>query len=255
MPQPLLVEALSALPGIAHGFFTRRGGVSEGIYASLNCGVGSKDNGEAVRTNRARVVARLQARELLTCYQVHGTTAAVADASTPADWRPKADALVTATPGVAVGVLAADCAPILFADPRSKVIGAAHAGWRGAVTGVAEATITAMESLGAARGHMVAAVGPCIGAEAYEVGPELEAQFLAQDPANARFFTRSSPESRPHLDLSAYLADRLQKAGLTMVKTINACSFTSEKDFFSYRRSRLKGEPDYGRQISAIVLT
>jgi polyphenol oxidase len=255
MPQPLLVEALSALPGIAHGFFTRHGGVSEGIYASLNCGVGSRDSPEPVRENRARVVARLNARKLLTCYQVHGTTAVIADASTPADWRPKADALVTATPGVALGVLTADCAPLLFADPQAKVVGAAHAGWRGAVTGVAEATVAAMEGLGAARRRMVAAVGPCISARVYEVGPELEAQFLAQDAANVRFFTRASPGARPHLDLSAYLADRLQKAGVSLVETINACSFTSEKDFFSYRRSRLKGEPDYGRQISAIVLT
>lgn len=256
MPQSLIVEALSALPGIAHGFFTRRGGVSEGIYASLNCGVGSKDSAEAVRENRARVAARLGARKLMTCYQVHGTTAVIADNSAPANWRPKADALVTATPGVALGVLTADCAPILFADRQARVIGAAHAGWRGAVTGIAESTIAAMEGLGATRRRMVAAIGPCIGPKVYEVGPELEAEFLAQDAANARFFTRATPEARPHLDLSAYLADRLQKAGLPVVTTVNnACSFTSEKDFFSYRRSRLKGESDYGRQISAIVLT
>jgi YfiH family protein len=255
MPNPLLVESLSVLPGIAHGFFTRRGGVSEGIYASLNCGVGSKDSPEAVSENRARVAARLGARKLLTCYQVHGTTAVVADNSTPVSSRPKADAVVTATPGVAVAVLAADCAPILFADPQAKVVGAAHAGWRGAVAGIAESTIAAMEGLGAARRRIVAAVGPCISAKVYEVGPELEAEFLAQDTANARFFARAAPEARPHLDLSAYLADRLQKAGVAAVGTINACSFTLEKDLFSYRRSRLKGEPDYGRQVSAIVLT
>jgi YfiH family protein len=255
MPHPLHIEALSTLPGVAHGFFTRRGGVSEGIYDSLNCGVGARDNPEAVRENRARVAARLGARKLLTCYQVHGTTAVVADAGTPAIWRPKADALVTATPGVALGVLTADCAPILLADPQARVVGAAHAGWRGALAGIAEAAIAAMEGLGAARRRMVAAVGPCIGPEVYEVGPELEVQFLAQDPANARYFRRATPKARPHLDLSAYLADRLEKAGIPMVTAANACSFTSEKDFFSYRRSRLKRELDYGRQISAIVLT
>jgi YfiH family protein len=255
MLHPLLIEDLSALPGIAHGFFTRRGGVSEGIYASLNCGVGSKDSPEAVRVNRGRVTARLSAGRLVTCYQVHGTTAVVADASAPAGWRPKADALVTATPGMALGVLTADCAPILLADPQARVVGAAHAGWRGAVAGVAEAAIAAMEGLGAARRRMVAAVGPCIGCKVYEVGPELETEFLAQDAANARFFTRTTPAARPHLDLSAYVADRLQAAGVSVVRTVNGCSFTSEQDFFSYRRSRLKGEPDYGRQISAIVLT
>lgn len=255
MPHPLTIEALSALPGVAHGFFTRQGGVSKGIYASLNCGVGSKDSPDAVRKNRARVAQRLDARKLLTCHQVHGTTAVIADDSVPADWRPKADALVTATPGVALGVLTADCAPILLADPQARVVGAAHAGWRGAVAGVAEAAIAAMEGLGAARRRMVAAVGPCIGREVYEVGPELEAKFLAQDAANARFFARPSPAARPRLDLSAYVADRLQKAGIPVVKALNACSFTSEKEFFSYRRSQVKGESDYGRQISAIVLT
>jgi YfiH family protein len=191
----------------------------------------------------------------MTCYQVHGTAAVVADASTPADRRPKADALVTATPGVALGVLTADCTPILLADAQAKVVGAAHAGWRGAVAGIAEAALAAMEGLGAARRRMVAAVGPCIGRKVYEVGPELETEFLAQDAANARFFTRTTPEARPHLDLAAYVADRLQAAGVPVVKRVDGCSFTSEKDFFSYRRSRLKGEPDYGRQISAIVLT
>jgi hypothetical protein len=229
--------------------------VSEGIYASLNCGVGAKDSPEAVRENRGRVAALLGGRKLLTCHQVHGTSAVIADDSAQPSWRPKADALVTATPGVVVGVLTADCAPLLLADPRAKVIGAAHAGWRGAVAGIADATIAAMEGLGAQRGRMVAAVGPCISARVYEVGPELEAEFLSQDAANAQFFTRASPEARPHLDLSAYLVARLQKAGISAVTAVNACSFTLEKDFFSYRRSRLNGEPDYGRQISAIVLT
>jgi YfiH family protein len=164
MPQPHRIEALSALPGVSHGFFTRRGGVSKGIYASLNCGVGSKDDPEAVNENRARVTGFLGGRKLLTCYQVHGTTAVIADDSAQPSWRPKADALVTATPGVVVGVLTADCAPLLLADPQAKVVGAAHAGWRGAVTGIGESTIAAMEGLGAQRRRMVAAVGHCIGA-------------------------------------------------------------------------------------------
>jgi YfiH family protein len=255
MPQPLLVEALSALPGIAHGFFTRRGGISQGIYASLNCGIGSQDGAEAVRENRARVAARLDARKLVTAYQVHGTAAVIIDGGAPAGWRPKADALVTATRGIALGVLTADCAPILLADPHAGIVGAAHAGWRGALAGIAEAAILAMEGLGAARRRMISAVGPCISRKVYEVGPELEAEFLAQDAANARFFARATPEERPRLDLSGYVASRLQKAGVFCVEAVNACSFASDKDFFSYRRSRLWGEPDYGRQISAIVLT
>ncbi|HEX5957516.1 MAG TPA: polyphenol oxidase family protein, partial [Hyphomicrobiaceae bacterium] len=181
MLRPIEEATFSALAGVGHGFFTRRGGVSRGIYASLNCGVGSQDSTEAARENRARVVARLGGRSLLTCHQVHGTTAVIADDSMPATWRPKADALVTATPGLVVGVLTADCAPLLLADAQARVVGAAHAGWRGAVAGVAEATIAAMEGLGAQRRRMAAAVGPCIGAGVYEVGPELEAEFLAQD--------------------------------------------------------------------------
>jgi YfiH family protein len=255
MPQPLLIDTLSALPGIAHGFFTRRGGVSEGIYASLNCGVGSRDSPDAVRRNLARVAALLGARKLVTAYQVHGKSVVVVDDGVPPGQRPKADALVTAMPGMALGVLTADCAPILLADPRARVVGAAHAGWRGAIAGIAEAAIDAMEAMGAERRRMVAAVGPCIGAEVYEVGPELEAEFLAQDTANARFFARATPQARPHLHLSGYVVSRLQQAGVAVVETIRACSFTTEKDFFSYRRSRLKGESDYGRQISAIVLT
>jgi YfiH family protein len=254
MIEPLRIDALSALPGVAHGFFTRRGGVSRGIYASLNCGAGSEDSPEAVQENRARVAAHLGARTLVSAYQVHGTTAVVADDRWPAQ-RPKADAIVAATPGVALGVLTADCAPILLADPEARVVGAAHAGWRGALAGIAEAALAAMEGLGAARGRIRAAVGPCIGAAAYEVGPELEAEFLREDQSSARFFSRARPEARPRFDLSGYLAHRLQRAGLADVGTALACCFTREEDFFSYRRSRALGEPDYGRQVSAIVLT
>jgi YfiH family protein len=254
MPQPIRIDALSALPGLAHGFFTREGGVSEGIYASLNCGVGSQDSPAAAHENRARVVRCLGGRTLVSAYQVHGTTVAVMDERPPAE-RPKADGLVTATPGVAVGVLTADCAPILFADAEAKVVGAAHAGWRGALAGIAEATVDAMERLGAARHRIHAAVGPCIGAQVYEVGPEFEAQFMERDPAAARFFSRAAPQGRPHFDLSGYVVSRVRQAGVAGVSAANVCNYTLEGRFFSYRRSQQRGEPDYGRQISAIVLT
>jgi hypothetical protein len=254
MPNPVLNDDLSALPRVAHGFFTRRGGVSEGIYASLNCGLGSKDSPDAVRENRARVARHLGARELVTAYQVHGTTAVIVD-RLPAGERPRADALVTATRGVAVGVLTADCAPLLLVDPRAGVVAAAHGGWRGALAGVAEAALGAMVSLGAARARIHAAVGPCIGSSAYEVGPEFEGEFLEHDPANARFFTRAGAGRRPTFDLPAYVAERLRSAGIAAVSTAGTCSFSVQEDFFSYRRSRTRREADYGRQISAIVLT
>jgi polyphenol oxidase len=255
MPQPLLIDELSALPGLAHGFFTRRGGVSAGIYASLNCGIGSKDDPEAVHENRACVARHLGARWLMTAYQVHGTSAVVVDEASVGGERPKADALVTATRGLAIGVLTADCCPILLADAEAGVVGAAHAGWRGALAGVAEAALVAMEGLGATRRRVLAAVGPCIGASVYEVGPEFEAQFLASDPANGRFFARATPASRPTFDLSGYSAQRLHQAGVAVVKTAGVCTFSAHDVYFSYRRSQSRGEADYGRQISAIVLT
>jgi polyphenol oxidase len=253
MLQPVLIDELS-LPGVAHGFFTRRGGVSEGVHASLNCGLGSKDAPEAVRENRARVMRHLGAGELVTAYQVHGTTAVIVD-RLPVGERPRADALVTATRGIAIGVLTADCAPLLLADPAAGVVGAAHAGWRGALAGIAEATLGAMESLGAARARIHAAVGPCIGGSAYEVGPEFEAEFLRHDAGNARFFARAGAGRRPTFDLTGYLVRRLQKAGVAAVRTAGICSLSVQDKFFSYRRSQFRGESDYGRQISAIVLT
>jgi purine-nucleoside/S-methyl-5'-thioadenosine phosphorylase / adenosine deaminase len=255
MPRPFLIDELAALPGLAHGFFTRRGGVSEGIYASLNCGVGSGDRPEAVQENRARVARHLGARQLMTAYQVHGVTAVVVDEASVGGERPKADALVTATRGLAVGVLTADCCPILLADAEAGVVAAAHAGWRGALAGVAEAALAAMEGLGAVRQRVRAAVGPCIGARVYEVGPEFEAQFLALDSASAGFFARATPQSRPTFDLTAYVARRLRQAGVVRVGTASVCSYDVQDEFFSYRRSQLRKEADYGRQISAIVLT
>ena len=255
MPKPLIADNLAQAGGIAHGFFTRHGGVSNGIYASLNCGIGSKDAAAAVAENRRRVVEHLGARDLVSAYQVHGVTALTVSAGWPGDARPRADAMVTATRGLALGVLTADCAPVLFADAHAGVVGAAHAGWRGALAGVLEAAITAMESLGAERTRIQAAVGPCIGQAAYEVGPEFEAQFLSQDGANARFFAREDEKARPHFDLSGYARHRLEAAGIAQADTIGGCTCELAGQFFSYRRSQAHREADYGRQISAIVLT
>ena len=194
MLDPIQSTALGRVPGVAHGFFTREGGVSTGVYASLNCGLGSGDERRNVVENRRRVAAHFDVPEasLLTCHQVHSATAVNVDRPWMPDAQPKADALVTKTPGVVLATLAADCTPILFADGQAGVIGAAHAGWKGALGGIIEATIVAMEQAGARRQDIVAAVGPCIGQDAYEVGPEFEAAFLAADQYYARFFSRNS---------------------------------------------------------------
>jgi YfiH family protein len=241
--------------GIRHGFFTRQGGVSEGIYTSLNCGLGSADAREAVAENRARVARRLggDPARLLSVHQVHSPLALIVDAPWPAA-APKADALVTRTPGLAVGVLAADCAPVLFADPEARVVGAAHAGWRGALSGVIEATLDAMESLGARRDRIGAAVGPCISQEAYEVGKEFQATFLQADPANAVFFGQGADEDHVQFDLPGYCLQRLRSAGIAKSESLAVCTYSNESNFFSYRRSTHRGEPDYGRQISAMLI-
>jgi polyphenol oxidase len=255
MPKPILAPGLSALTGISHGFFTRHGGVSRGIYASLNCGIGSNDEPAAVRENRSRVSAHLGARDLASAYQVHGTAALVVSAPWPGGERPKADAMVTAAPGVALGVLTADCAPVLLADSQARVIAAAHAGWRGALSGIVETAIDAMAGLGARRERIVAAVGPCIGLEAYEVGPEFKAEFLDRDSASARFFAAPDAKGRPHFDLSGYVVHRLRQSGIADAAALGLCTYAHTEDFFSYRRTRARQESDYGRQISAIVLT
>jgi YfiH family protein len=255
MPKPLTAPGLVDVPRVRHGFFTRHGGVSRGGYTSLNCGLGSRDDPAAVEANRTRVAAFLGASGLVTAHQVHSATAVVIDRPVGVEARPRADAIVTAAPGLAVGVLTADCAPVLYADAEAGVVGAAHAGWRGAIGGILEATVAAMEGLGARREHMRVVVGPAIGQAAYEVGPEFEAQFLAQDAGNARFFVRSGPGARPHFDLAGYAAQRLSRAGLGRVDKLPSCTYALAEDFFSYRRSTACKEPDYGRQISAIVLT
>jgi YfiH family protein len=258
MTESLTALCLTGLPGLRHGFFTRRGGVSEGMYASLNCGPGSSDKPEAVTENRRRVSAALgqpDGSRLLTLYQVHSATAVVVDSPMPREALPRADALVTRTPGLVVGALSADCAPVLLADPEARVVAAAHAGWRGALSGVVEAAIEAMEALGASRSRIRGAVGPCIGQAAYEVGPEFEAQFLATDPAHARFFTRPDPAGRPRFDLPAFVESRLAHAGIAAFERRSPCTFNDASLFFSYRRTTKAKELDYGRQISAIVLT
>lgn len=249
-------EALTAIDGIRHGFGTRQGGVSGGIYATLNCGVGSKDDPALVAENRTRLATSLgtDPGKLITPYQVHSPTAVVAEEPWDRDTAPKADAVVTRTPGLAIAVSTADCVPVLFCDPRARVTGAAHAGWRGALGGVLEATLDAMEQVGAARASVVAAIGPAISQKAYEVGEDFEENFLSADAGNARYFTRPSAGSKPHFDLTGYVEDRLKSAGAGHVQNLQLCTYHDSDRFFSYRRTCHKGEPDYGRQISAIVI-
>lgn len=260
MVHPLEADSLAAMPGVRHGFFSRNGGVSAGIYASLNCGPGSADDPEAVAENRARVARHLGAphSSVVTLYQVHGAEACAVDAPLPRERLPKADAIVTATPGLAVGVLTADCAPVLLAGfdaaGRRPVVAAAHAGWRGALAGVLDSAVAAMEKLGARRRTICAAVGPCISQMAYEVGPEFESAVLADSADNRRFFLRTGAGSRPRFDLPGYAASRLRRAGVDRIEMKSACTYEGESVYFSYRRSQHRREPDYGRQISAIVI-
>jgi polyphenol oxidase len=253
MLAPLTARSLVDAAGIAHGFFTRCGGVSAGIYASLNCGPGSGDDAQRVRENRGRVTKLLGAQHLITAHQVHGTTAVVAERPWASSARPRADAIVTSQKGLAIGVLTADCAPVLLADAEAGIVGAAHAGWRGAIAGVVEAAIAAMEERGAHRARVHAAVGPCIGQAHYEVGPEFEREFSARDPESAPCFVRAG--DRAHFDLSGYLGVRLRRAQIAGVEVVSACTFAEADAFFSYRRAQARREQDYGRQISAIVLT
>ncbi len=241
--------------GLRHGFFTRTGGHSEGLYRSLNCGLGSDDVRDRVVMNRHAVADRLgiDRGRLVTLYQVHSATAVAIDApfeATP----PDADAVVTAMPGLAIGVLTADCAPILFADPDAGVVGAAHAGWKGAMTGIAEATLDAMESLGARRDRVAAVIGPTISRHAYEVGPEFVERLVRDDAANETWLTPSERDGHAYFDLPGYVADRLRRAGTGAVRDVGLCTYQDEDRFFSYRRTTHRGEPDYGRQISTIAL-
>ncbi|MEQ8966341.1 MAG: peptidoglycan editing factor PgeF [Azospirillaceae bacterium] len=252
----LTLAPLDAAPGVRHGFFTRRDGVSEGIYASRNCGFGSGDSAEHVRANRDRCLEELGggAGRLVTVYQVHSAEAVTVERPWAAEDAPRADALATDRRGLALGILTADCAPVLLADAEAGVIGAAHAGWKGALGGVAEAAIVAMEELGARRERIGAAIGPTIGAESYEVGEDFRERFLADDPASGAFFRRPDGAARPFFDLSGYVAGRLAAAGVGRVAAHDGDTCADEARFFSYRRACHRGEPDYGRLLSAIAL-
>lgn len=246
--------ALAALPGIRHAFFTREGGVSEGLYAGLNGGTGSNDDPTRVAENRARMAQALGVpnTHLLTCWQIHSPDCVVVDG--PWAERPKADAVATNTPGVAAGVAIADCGPVLFADGQARVVGAAHAGWKGAVGGVLESTITRMEELGARRENMVAAIGPLIRQPSYEVGPDFIATLTGLDPENDRFLIPSTREHHALFDLPGYIAARLARIGVGTIDDLGLDTYADEARFFSYRRATHRGEADYGRLIAAITL-
>jgi YfiH family protein len=256
MMQPLtpLRAGLLDDPGLAHGFFTRHGGVSTGVYASLNGGVGSRDDPQAVAENRRRMAAELgiDPANLLVPYQIHSPDAVIVTEAFTG--RPRCDALVTATPGLGLGVTGADCGMILFADKKARVIGAAHAGWKGALTGVLEATITAMESLGACRASMQAVLGPAISGKSYEVGADFMDQFIAVSESYAHFFSNSKREGHFMFDLPGFIAMRLQRAGIGSFEDLARDTYAEPESFYSYRRSVHRGEPDYGRQIAAIAL-
>jgi YfiH family protein len=248
---------LGALTGIRHGFFGRAGGVSEGIYASLNCGFGSGDDSERVAENRARIMRQsdLDPASLVTAWQTHSTRVAVVDQVWARGEAPQVDAMVTTTPGIGLGVLHADCAPVLFADGQARVAGAAHAGWRGAIDGVLEATLDEMQRQGAVLSRIAAAIGPCIGQPSYEVGPEFRARFIDAESGNERFFTGSATRAgHLHFDLEAYCAHRLARAGLAQIERLGRDTCALSDVFFSYRRRTLEGGKDYGRNISLIAL-
>jgi YfiH family protein len=248
-------ETLKLSP-LRHAFFTREGGVSGGVYASLNGGVGSHDDAGHVAENRARMAAALAVRpdRFLTAYQIHSPDVVVADEPWDAQARPRGDAIVTRTAGLAIGVSTADCGPVLFADADARVIGAAHAGWRGALSGVVEATVAAMERLGARRGRIRAALGPMIRQSNYEVGPDFTARFAAEDEASADFFRPAAREGHALFDLPAYIAARLHRAGVQEIEDVGLCTYAEPERFFSFRRTTHRAEPDYGRHINAIAL-
>jgi polyphenol oxidase len=247
----LHAAALAALPNIRHAFFTRHGGVSAGLYASLNGGIGSRDEPENVRENRARMARALGANNLVTAYQVHSPDVVVAEQA----WtRENAPHVVTRARSLAVGITTADCGPVLLADGEAQVIGAAHVGWKGALSGILEATIAAMEELGAARGRIHAALGPMIRQASYEVGPEFLARFLDADAQNARFFVGAKREGHAMFDLAGHILHRLERAQIGKIEDLGRCTYAEAENFFSYRRAAHQSEPDYGRHISAIAL-
>ncbi len=246
---------LSAIPGLRHAFFSREGGVSDGVYAGLNGGLGSNDDPANVIENRRRMAEQMgvTSEQFLSVHQIHSPDAVVATGPWPSETRPRADAIVTRTEGLAIGITTADCGPILFADPAARVIGAAHAGWKGALTGVVESTIDAMEKLGADRGSMVVAIGPLIRQNSYEVGGEFVDRFVDADAGNASFFIPSVRSGHAMFDLAGFIRMRLERAGVLMIDDIGVDTYSDER-FYSYRRSVHRKEADYGRHVHAIAL-
>ncbi len=247
---------LSSSPGVSHGFFTRKGGVSEGVHGTLNCGPGSDDDPAKVDENRRRALAALDAQpdSLLTLYQIHSADVVTVDAVWDSGQRPKADAMVTDRPGLVLGILTADCAPVLFADSQAGVVGAAHAGWKGALGGVVPATVSAMERIGADRTRIVAAIGPCISQASYEVSAEFRDPFIAQSADNGRFFSAGERDGHLQFDLEGYVAHSLKRCGVSRFEALHEDTRMQDDLFFSYRRTCLRRERDYGRQLSAIGL-
>lgn len=251
-----LTTPLNDIPWVRHGFFTRQGGASDGIYGSLNCGPGSSDDPAHVVENRARIVRALDVAPdcVLTPRQVHSDKVFYIDRPVSYADMPQVDALVTDKPGLAVGILTADCAPVLFASASKKIVGAAHAGWKGALNGVLESTIAEMEKRGADRNDIVAALGPCIGPQSYEVSDDFKAPFLVQDAGNGAFFRPASKPGHLIFDLPAYVRARLEKAGVHVLHDVRQDTFSDEGSYFSYRRSCHRKEADYGRQMSIISI-
>ena len=251
-PPNVLGKSLSSLPGIKHGFFGRKGGVSTGLYESLNIGQGSDDDVQAIRDNRAHIRDAMGADKLLSCFQVH--SAKVVEVTEPWHTRPQADGMVTKVPGLALCILSADCVPVLFAAAEAKVIGAAHAGWKGAMAGVCEATLTAMESLGADRSRIHAAIGPAIQQASYEVGPEFRDTYVGEQEWTDRLF-KAGREDRSHFDLIGYVQAVLKREGISAIDNIGHDTCAMEEDYFSNRRRNHRGEADYGRNGSVIMLS
>ena len=253
----MLQSSLLATTGnIRHAFFTREGGVSDGIYASLNGGIGSRDQPAHVGENRTRMATQVGVApdHLLSLYQIHSPDVVVVETPWTVDQRPRADAMVTRQPGLALGISTADCGPVLFADAEAGVIGAAHAGWKGAFTGVLEATLDAMVAQGAERSRIAVALGPMIRQQSYEVGAEFVEKFVATGADNTRFFAPGAREGHAQFDLPGYIASRLTRAGISRIDDLGLCTYADGARFYSYRRSCHRAEPDYGRHISAIAL-
>ncbi|MFT4096560.1 MAG: peptidoglycan editing factor PgeF [Rhodoblastus sp.] len=253
MNLPIIQSKTLAAAGVNHAFFTRAGGVSEGVYATLNGGVGSSDARENVAENRRRMAETMgvAADRFLVPFQIHSPDCLVVDG--PWTERPRCDGLATATPGLALGVTGADCGMVLFADPKAKVVGACHSGWKGALTGVVEATIAAMEKLGAHRSNTIVALGPTIGPASYEVGPEFFARFAAQSADHARFFAPSAKDGHKMFDLPAFIGFRAEQAGAASFENLGLDTYSDEARFYSYRRTTHRKEPDYGRLVSAVA--